>query len=433
MKNQRLLALITFTALALLLGNVLNKTVSTSQFNEAYPAVVCPPNTAGLSTAISLTSGKTMARKTGTSSMVTSPVRFTRFAIAAQSAVIDAGAVTPIAWQVRKGTWAGATPCSAPTSSQWFVGASADLTSKGTLNLVNSGLGRALVDVELFTEKGPLTPRTVSMKANSFVRIALPTLAPGSKSIAIHLATRSGRVNGFVVDERGKGLRALGGDLVNSTTAPTKKIHIPAIPQVTVKKTSTPHVLRLLVPGDVDARISAVIRSTDGTFSPVGINGQTITHKQVIEIPMDLNMASGKFALHIDSDQPILASVFSKTTANGKSDFIWCTAADELTEFTLATTGLSPTLVFTGERIQVTLDLTYTNGTHKKKRISAEDIATFVSPSTLRSVRFTQISPGTSGAALISSMSGYGYIPLSAGSKLTKSFVPSSNIKVLNP
>ena len=433
MKNQRLLSLLVATASIILLSNVLDQTVSTNRFNESYPAVVCPPNTADLTTAISLTSQKTMARKTGTNSMANSPVGFSRYALASQAAVIEAGSVTPIAWQIRTGVWAGAVPCSSPVASQWFIGATADITSKGSLNLVNSGLGRALVEVTVFTEKAQLNPQLISLKANSYQQIALPTLAPGAKAIAIHLLTRSGRVNGFVVDERGKGLQALGGDLVNATGNPTKSIQIPGIPQQTGKKTSTPHTLRILIPGDVDARISAEIRSADGTFSPIGIDGITVAHKKVIEIPMDITMASGKFALHISSDQPILASVFSKTISNGKSDFVWSTAADALSEFTLATTGLSPTLVFTGHSISVQLNLTYTNGSQKSVTISAQDIATFTAPANLRSVRFSAISAGTFGAALISSQSGYGYIPLNAGSRLTKSFVPSSNIRVLNP
>ena len=433
MKNQRILILAAATAAVILFSNVFNLTVSTSRFNESYPAVVCPPNTSGLSTAISLTSPKTLVRKTGKSSMQTSPVGFRRYAVAAQSAVIEAGPVTPVVWQVRKGVWAGAAPCSAAVSSQWFVGATADITSKGSLNIVNSGLGRALIEVTVYTDNGPLTPRAISMKPNSYISLALASLAPGSKQIAIHLLPRSGRINGFVVDERGKGLQALGGDLVNSTAKPTKNLQIPAIPQQTGRRGSTPHTLRLLVPGDVDARISAEIKSTDGTFSPVGINGRVIAHKKVVEIPLDVNMASGKFALHISSDQPILGSVFSQTLSQGKRDFVWSTAAEDLVEFTLATTGLAPTLVFTGDRIKINLELTSTNGKSKKVTVSADDIATFVVPASIRSVSFTQISAGTSGAALISSKSGYGYIPLNPGSVLTKSSVPASNIRVLNP
>ena len=433
MKNQRILILALSTATVLFLSNILNLTVSTSRFNTTYPASVCPPNSTGLTTAISLTSPKTLVRKTGTSSMQTSPVGIRRFAVAAQSAVVEAGSVTPVAWQVRTGVWAGAVPCSAPVASQWFVGATADITSKGSLNVVNSGLGRALVEIDVFTENGATTPRTISLKANTFTSLSLASLAPGSKQIAIHLLPRSGRVNGFVIDERGKGLQALGGDIVNSTGEPTKKIQIPAIPQQTGKKSSTAHTLRLLVPGDVDARITAVIKSTDGTFAPTGIDGRVIAHKKVIEIPLDVTMASGKFALHITSDQPILGSVFSHTLVQGKRDFVWSTSAQDLTEYTLATTGLAPTLVFTGTGIKVKLELTYTNGRSKTIKISAEDIATFIVPDSVRAVSFTDISSGTSGAALISSKSGYGYIPLNAGSVLSKSSIPASNIRVLNP
>jgi hypothetical protein len=187
------------------------------------------------------------------------------------------------------------------------------------------------------------------------------------------------------------------------------------------------------VPGDVDARISAEIKSTDGTFSPLGINGRVIAHKKVIEIPLDVTMASGKFALHISSDQPILGSVFSRTLSQGKRDFVWSTSAEDLTNYTLATTGLAPTLVFTGNRIKVNLELTYTNGKTKKVAIAADDIATFVVGGAVRSVTFSGVSSGTSGAALITSKSGYGYIPLNPGSVLTKSSVPASNIRVLNP
>ncbi len=144
-------------------------------------------------------------------------------------------------------------------------------------------------------------------------------------------------------------------------------------------------------------------------------------------------MASGVFALHINSDQPILGSVFSRTQIQGKSDFIWSTAAPYLEEFTLATNGLAPKLVFTGKEVRVTLELISSSGKSKKVEIRREDIATYSVPASTRSVRMTDISKGVSGAALIASKSGSGYLPLLPGSVLTKSSIPSSNISVLNP
>ena len=236
-----------------------------------------------------------------------------------------------------------------------------------------------------------------------------------------------------MIDERGRGLKSLGGDLLNSTGDPTKVLQIPAIPQQVNRNVATPHTLRLYVPGAIDARISAEIRSTDGTFSPIGINGKVVAHQKVIEIPMKIKMASGKFALHISSDQPILGSVFTQTVVQGKSDFIWSTSAPDLQKFTLATNGLAPNLVFTGKSIDVTLDLLSSSGKSKRVEIRGEDIAIYAVPASTRSVTFTNISKGTSGAALISSKSGSGYIPLAPGSVLTKSSIPSSNISVLIP
>jgi hypothetical protein len=433
MKIQRTVRLSIFVAAALLLGNILNVTVSTSRFNESYPAVVCPPSLSGLNTAISLTSPKTTVRKTGSSSIQAREIGIRRFSVASESAIIGSGVVTPVVWQVRTGTWAGAVPCSGPITTQWFVGAAADLTSKGSLSIVNSGLGKALVDVIVFNEAGEQAPRTIAIRANAFTNIALSVLAPGSRAIAIKVVPRSGRINAFLLDERGRGLQALGGDLVNSTDEPTRKLQIPAIPQQVASRGSASHTLRLLVPGEVDARISAEIRSTDGTFSPVGIDGKVIAHGRVIEIPLDINTDAAKFALVIDSDQPILGSVFSKTLSQGKRDFIWSTAAQMLKPFTLATTGLSPQLVFTGKQIKVELEITSMAGKSKKVTVEASDIATYQVPDSTRSVTFKKVSKETSGAALITSKSGYGYIPLTPGSELTKSSIPASNIRVLNP
>ena len=433
MRTERTFFLVIATAATLAVANLLNVTVSTSRYNESYPAVVCPPNLSGLSSAISLSTGKPEIRKTGTKSMKTRPAGISRYAISSQSAVIESGEVTPVIWQTRKGVWAGAAPCTGPITSQWFVGATADITSKGSLNLVNSGLGKAVITVNVFTENGAVTPRDVVVGANSFLNLPLVSLAPGSKKIAIHIKPKSGRVNGFVIDERGRGLRSLGGDILNSTSDPVKVLQIPAIPQQVNRNQATPHTLRLYVPGAIDARISAEIRSTDGTFSPIGINGKVIPNQKVVEIPMKIKMAAGKFALHITSDQPILGSVFTQTVVQGKSDFIWSTHAPDLQKFTLATNGLAPNLVFTGKEIKISLDLLSSSGKTKRVEIRGEDIATYTVAASTRSVTFTNISKGTSGAALISSKSGSGYIPLAPGSVLTKSSIPSSNISVLIP
>ena len=432
MKSRALQLFAAFIAV-ILFTNLISFTTKSSRYSESYPAVVCPPNQSGQSSVISLTSPTIQLRKTGTSTMAFNEARSRRYAGSAQATVVDSQSITPLMWQVRTGVWAGGLTCIAPVTSQWFAGATADVTSKGTLTLVNSGLGKALISVTVFTENGAQADQLFAVKANSFTSIALASLAPGSKSIAIHVLPQTGRVNAFLTDERGRGLQALGGDNVNSQAEPAKNLVIPAIPQQTGKKTSLPHTLRILIPGEVGATINVQIASTDGTFSPVGIDGKMIPAGKVVDLPLDVIMPSGKFALHLSSERPFVASVFTKTNSLGKSDFLWSTPAPQLEVGTYAVSGLTPFLVFTGERIDVELELTSIKGAKRTISLRGSDIATYLISDRIRSFAITKRSDKTYGAALITSKSGFGYAPLVIGSALTRTSIPSSNIRVLIP
>ncbi|CAN2216131.1 Protein of unknown function DUF5719 [Candidatus Nanopelagicaceae bacterium] len=432
MKIRALQLLAAFVAVALF-TNVIGITTKSNRYSESYPAVVCPPNQTGQSSVISLTSPKMQLRKTGTSTMAFKDARSRRYAGSTQATVIDAQSVTPLMWQVRTGVWGGGVTCLAPVTSQWFVGATADVTSKGTLTLVNSGLGKALIAVTVFTENGAQADQLIAVKANSFTAISLATLAPGSQSLAIHVVPQTGRVNAFVTDERGRGLQALGGDTVNSQESPEKNLVIPAIPQQTGKKSSLPHTLRILIPGEVGAQINVEITSTDGRFSPAGIDGKMIPAGKVIDLPLDVVMQSGKFALHLSSERPFLASVFTKTNSLGKSDFLWSTPAPQLEKGTFAVTGLAPFLIFTGDSIEVDIELTSTQGKKRSISVRGSEIATYQVSDRIRSFTITKRSEKTYGAALITSKSGFGYAPLVIGSTLTRTSIPRSNIRVLIP
>lgn len=431
--NNRALRLFAAVIAVLLLGNLLTFTTKSNRYSESYPAVVCAGNSAGQSSVIALSSPKTQVRKTGTSTMAYKDALTRRLSGTTQATVIDAQAVTPISWQVRTGVWGGGLTCLAPVSSQWFVGATADLTSKGTLSIANSGLGKALVAITVYTEAGVQAERLVSVKANSLMTMQLSSLAPGARSIAIHIKPQTGRVNAFVIDERGRGLQALGGDTVNSMEAPAKSMVIPAIPQQSGRNTSLPHTLRVLFPGEVGAPINVEIASTDGTFSPTGIDGKMIPAGKVVDIPLNVIMKSGKFALRLKSERPFVASVFTKTTALRKTDFLWSTAVPPLTKSIYSITGMAPLLVFTGAAIDIDIELTSIKGKKQRVSLRGDEIATYQLSDRIRSFEILKTSDATYGAGLITSKSGFGYAPLVPGSTLTRTTIPRSNIRVLIP
>jgi hypothetical protein len=429
-RNFQLLAAI---SAVILFVNFVNFTANKVTYTESYPAVVCPSNGENTQSLISLTSSKTLVRNSGTSTMEFKEARNSRLAGGPQAIIVDSQSSTPISWQARSGIWAGAITCIAPITSQWFAGGSADITSKGRLTLVNSGLGRALVAVRIYTEAGAQTEKVFAVKANSVKSLLLTYLTPGSRALAINVLAQTGRVNAFLVDERGRGLQTLGGDTVNSFSTPSKSLTIPAIPHIATRGPTQQHILRLMVPGEVGAELKANIISADESFAPAGIDGRFIAPGKVIEIPINVLTSSPYFALELNADRPIIASVFSKTLVANKSDFLWSTPVPELLPSSFSVTGSSPLLVFSGQEISVDLEIAAPKGKIFKVELRGSGLLTYQVGEKARTVKVVKSSSGIYGAALINTKSGSGYAPLLAGTTLTRSSIPQSDIRVLIP
>ncbi|MEJ6607567.1 MAG: DUF5719 family protein [Candidatus Planktophila sp.] len=437
MRLQRPVLLAIIAAIVMVTANALDVSLSTNSFSANYPPVVCPSTPTNLTTAISLTSDKTQLRFVGAKSLSTIPSQTLRYTQKKAPIIVESQNTTPVVWQFRNGIWAGATICSSLQNKQWFVGGSANVASKGLMLLVNSGLSPATVDLRIWNEVGEQPSKAIFLKENSFLEVRLDSLAPGSKELVVQTVTRAGRVTSYMLDERGRGLKALGGDVINFASSAEKQIYIPAIPHNIRKAGSNSialsHSLRVLVPGELDASITVEIYSMDGSFIPTGLENRLVTSGSVVTLDLDPNLPPTKFGVKISSDQPLVAAVFSQTFAQGKSDFIWSTAAPKLSKFTLATSGLAPQLVFIGEKIDVSLKLALRGGKSRTLSIKGEAIAMVKIPVGASSVQIIDAGKDIYAAGLVTSKSGSGYFPLVAGSVLTKSAVPVSNIRVLTP
>jgi Family of unknown function (DUF5719) len=415
-------------------ASLLSVAVTTKNFSESYPAVVCPPTLDGLGSQISLSSKKTPFQRLQNRTTKTAPVMVLRLPVNKDSLVISSEGATPVVWQSRSGSWAGGALCTGPASSQWFVGGAADVTTRGRLVIVNSGLSDAVVDVESFTENGRQPLRAINVVSKNYTVIPVDSLAPGDKTLTVHVAPRSGRINAFMIDEQGKGLKGLGGDLVNSSGLATRNIVIPAIPnQMSKKSPALSHTLRVLTPGDVDANVTVEVMSSDGVFVPVGLTSRSISSGIVTEFQLDPNITSNVMAVRITATEPVVAAVKSTVVVSGRKDFVWSTAAPELAPLTIAVTGLTPLISFAGDRINVSVDVTLINGKVVRQNVKGSDIANWRVPANARSFTVVKVGAATYAGALVSSANGYGYFPIAAGSVLTKIEVPDSNIRVLNP
>jgi hypothetical protein len=434
MKFGRSLGFLAFLVSALCIGGLLSAAVTTKSYSESYPAVICPPTLAGLSSQISLASTKTPFQRVQNPTTKTEPVKVLRLPVNKDSLLFNSEGLTPVVWQSKAASWAGGAICTGPATSQWFVGGTADITTRGRLIIINSGLSDAVVDVQSYTENGKQPLRTINVVSKNYTVIPTDSLAPGDRFLTVHVAPRSGRINAFLIDEQSKGLSALGGDLVNFTSTASKSVMIPAVPHQIIKNAkASPHTLRVLTPGDVDASVTAEVLSDDGVFVPVGLTSRTISAGVVTELKFTPNITTKILAVRITSTEPVVAAIKTTVTDVGSRDFVWSTSAPELAPLTIAITGLTPLISFAGESINVSLDVTLTNGKVVRKTVKGSDIATWRAPAAARSFTITKVGPETFAGALVSSVNGYGYFPIAAGSVLTKIELPESNIRVLNP
>ena len=407
-----------------------------NNYSESYPVVVCPPTLNGLTSQISISSRKTQYQRLENRSSKTVPFKELRFPVTKDSLVISAEGTTPLIWQSRTGSWAGGTLCSGPNAAAWFVGGTANVTSRGRLILINSGLSDSIVDVQSYTENAKQPIKSVNLKSKSYIQLSLDSLAPGDKSLAVQVTPRSGRVNAFMIDEQGAGLKALGGDFVNSYPTASKEVVIPAIPNQLPKagqKASASHTLRILTPGDVNTTFTLEVLSADGKFIPVGMSSRSIEAGVVSEFSFEPKISASAFAVRVTSAEPIVASVSSSVTISRHKDFVWSTATPPLTPMSIAVTGLSPLIAFAGESISVKVQAKLVNGKTVSASVAGSDIATWRAPANARSITILSSSKGVFAGALIASTNGYGFIPIVNGSALTRVEVPNSNIRVLNP
>ncbi len=409
------------------------KHVATSQ---AFPATVCP----GFSS-----DGNTKALLSGSGALVhlISPKSLTfkhagqrNYSLTQDALLIDGNPTTSVGITYSSGKWLGSTLCNVGTGDQWFVGGSGSVTSKGKLDLVNSGLSDASVELTVFTSHlAPITS-TVIVKANSDRILLLDALAPSEGTIAIHVLTRSGRVTSFMLDQQQKGLSSLGLDYVNSYPDPATSVVIPGMAYTAGKGNSLSHILRLLAPGTLDATIKVTIHSTEGDFTPIGFDGRTLAHGKVYDLPLTNISEAHPFSIVISSDQPILAAARSSISVSGKAEFAWATAATKLSSVTLNLGGLSPAFVFSGDQIKVNIQ--WISDTGKRGSLTVRgDQVTYWKPSTnLIRATFTTSDTATFANLIFltvnSSQLGFSYLPVMPGANLETSTLPIMDARVIS-
>jgi Family of unknown function (DUF5719) len=405
-----------------------------------FPPTTCPSAMGGTSY-ISLPSKNLEIRSINTHSLQTYKTTLTELTSANVSkfATYVQGTVgLPITFDTVSSSASAAVMCSVGGQSEWFVGGTAGLSSQGLFEIINSGLTPSNVLIYPYTPKGVLPAIAMTIKANSLTHVPLVALAPGEDSVAFNVVTLTGRVTTFLFDHRKSGLTDLGSSFVAQTDQPETTIYLGGITNGSGSGSKADsQKVRLLVPGQIDANISALVYSENGSFAPIGLSELKVAHQKVVDVALPTSEVPSPYGIVITSDQPALASVLTTSGSSG-NDFAWANAltpisSDKATPTLLNFAGATPTIVFMGN--QIALDLSWQLATGKRGRttLSGQGELSWRAPGAVSAVSISLRNKVATyaGAIIGAQFATLSYLPITANVAQNGSALPVADIKTL--
>jgi hypothetical protein len=195
------------------------------------------------------------------------------------------------------------TRCDSPGTDFWFAVPGQQSAGTIDLALMNVDSQAAAVNVDVFTDTGPLHPGAdtgITVPAHAMVVQSLSGLVHGSRALALHVRTSAGRV---VAALRESSQRKGAGEWLPPAQSPSQRLVIPAMPGAKGAR-----VLYLADPGGSDAQVKLSVVSPGGTYQPTGGNAIDVPAGSANRI--ELTSLSGVVgAVVITSSVPVTAAV----------------------------------------------------------------------------------------------------------------------------
>jgi Family of unknown function (DUF5719) len=195
--------------------------------------------------------------------------------------------------------------CGGPGTDFWFVGPGAFLVPHIQLFLMNVGSQPADVDVEAYTDAGPLQGSTdtgVAVAPHAMVTQSLDKMLHGTRMIALNVRTSVGQIVAAVEETKGAAHSGAGAWLPEAGT-PATRVVVPGMPP-----TAGTRQLFVTVPGTQDAHITLSAVTSKGSYHPTGGGGLDIPGGSVAELSLS-SLSAIYGALEVSSNVPVTASL----------------------------------------------------------------------------------------------------------------------------
>jgi hypothetical protein len=360
------------------------------EFIESVSTFVCPAKKDNASGAVQL--GRTGVK----SALVDKQNRVLRkskersLTMGSRARVLAGDSATPLVVASKNSTWLALSQCNSSAGEFWFLGGTADVSSLGYFEFTNENFGKAIIDVELWSEDGSEPTRTLSIPPRTTKNYSLTTFTPGKKLTAFHIVSRSGMVSATLFDERRKGLTTLGGDYVSPNGAPSKSVFMVGIPgSKFVKKAKiSSQKLRLFVPGDLDSVIRVNYITPAGIFAPIGLDSLRVPAQKVVEVALSNLPKDQLFSLQVLASEPILASTLTRGIFEKRSEFIWSSSTEAVSKGSIALPERAAFLSMISKSQKATFTVIEKGGKKSKVTINIDSMAVWKVPASARAIQF---------------------------------------------
>lgn len=205
-----------------------------------------------------------------------------------------------------------ATDCRPPSAEQWFTGLGSGATHGSVIELVNPNAGRAVADVLLWSQAGPLdVPELlgVSVPGGESVRLDLADVAPRRGELMARVTTSRGRLAVDVrdsVDELGTGLVAA--DWLAPQAGPSTSNML-----LGLARGAGDRLLVLGNPGDAEVRATIRIVTPRAVFAPADLEPVVVAPGTTKPVTLSTLLAEateqGAIGILVESTGPVTTNL----------------------------------------------------------------------------------------------------------------------------
>jgi hypothetical protein len=186
---------------------------------------------------------------------------------------------------------------------------------RASLVLGNAASGPAVVDVDIWTQDGPLAAsgtRDLGVPARGTRVVPIDAAAGGADRLAVRVRVSAGKVGAALVLREVDGVDPVGLSWAGPSVPPATQAFVPALPAADARS------LRLLNPGEQDAIVAVRALGATGPYTPLGLEALDVPAGTVVDVdlaPLGVEVA----ALEVTSNHPVVAAATAART-NGLRD-----------------------------------------------------------------------------------------------------------------